>query len=132
MAGSSFDELVSLRDELLALQHHALDVEQIGEDEIALCDPSRRSAARNLVDYLALRQHELGSLQRALQRHGFSSLGVVQGHVMSSIETVLRVLDELSGRTHAAVDLPRYPSIDSARDGFGSPSCDLPCASPPH
>jgi len=108
-------ELLSLRDELLRLRRHALNVEHIGEDEIALVDPARRAAARNLVDYLALRQHELGTLQRRLGRQGFSSLGAVQGHVMASIEAVLAVLDGLSDSAHEAVDLTRYPSIEGAR-----------------
>src|SRR5262245_43112328 len=116
MVGSMSQELVSLREKLLNLQQHALAVERIGEDEISLVDPSRRSAARNLIDYLALRQHELGSLQRALQRHGFSSLGVVQGHVMSTIESVLGVLDQLCERTRKPIDLSGYPSIEDARD----------------
>src|SRR5262245_38392076 len=116
MTASAPDELVSLRDQLLGLQRHALALERIGEDEVSLVDPARRAAARNLVDYLALRQHELGTLQRTLQRHGFSSLGVVQGHVMSTIEAVLSVLDELSGLSHEAVDLSRYPSIEDARE----------------
>jgi hypothetical protein len=47
-------ELLSLRDELLRLRRHALNVEHTGEDEVALVDPARRSAARNLVDYLAV------------------------------------------------------------------------------
>ena len=109
------DEFCDLRDQLLALQQHAFDVERIGEDEVALAHPSRRSAARNLVDYLALRQHDITRLQRALQRHGFSSLGVVQGHVMSSIDAVLAVLDALCGRQRTPLDLSRYPTIESAR-----------------
>jgi pyruvate kinase len=107
--------LSALRERLLALQRHALETERHGEDEISLVHPSRRAAARNLVDYLAVRQHDLGDLQRALQRSGFSSLGVVQGHVMASIDAVLAVLDALHGRAHAAVDLSNYPSIDGAR-----------------
>src|SRR5262245_28903770 len=116
MAASASEELIALCDELRSLQQHALAVEGAGEDEISLVAPSRRSAARNLIDYLALRQRDLVNLQRALQRHGFSSLGVVQGHVMSSVEAVLVVLDELSGQAHPPFDLSNYPSIEGARD----------------
>jgi pyruvate kinase len=112
---STFNELVALWDELTALQGHALGVERISEDEIALCDPARRAAARNLVDYLALRQRELVDLQRALRRHGFSSLGVVQGHVMASVDAVLAVVAQLCGRRHVPIEAPRYPSIEGAR-----------------
>src|SRR5215813_6793717 len=115
MPVSTSYELAALCDELTALQEHALAVERIGEDEIALVDPARRAAARNLVDYLSLRQRELVSLQRALHRHGFSSLGAVQGHVMASIDAVLGIAGQLCGRTSMPIDLSRYPSIEGAR-----------------
>ena len=115
MTAPSLDSFISLRDQLLALRQHAFDVEKTGEDEVALAHPSRRSAARNLIDYLAVRQHDISELQRALQRHGFSSLGVVQGHVMASIDAVLGVLDSFSEQSRPALDLSRYPSIESVR-----------------
>jgi pyruvate kinase len=127
---STSQELAALYDELTALQGHALAVEQIGEDEIALCDPARRAAARNLVDYLALRQRELADLQRALRAHGFSSLGAVQGHVMASVDVALAIIGQLCGRTHLPIDVSRYPSIEGARsqlrafaDDTLGPSC---------
>src|SRR5215471_6392246 len=104
MLSSSPDQLASLREQLLALRQHALDVERFGEDEVALAHPSRRAAARNLVDYLALRQRDISDLQRDLQRHGFSSLGVIQGHVMASIDAVLAVLDVLCGTQRTSLD----------------------------
>jgi hypothetical protein len=52
MVESSSSNLSVLREQLLALRQRALDVERIGEDEIALVHPSRQSAARNFVDYL--------------------------------------------------------------------------------
>src|SRR5262249_29154343 len=57
----------------------------------------RQVGARNLVDYLAIRQQDLRELQRELYTMGLSSLGVVHRHVMASIEAVLRVVDRLSG-----------------------------------
>ncbi len=109
------EEFCDIRDQLLALQQHAFDVERIGEDEVALAHPSRRPAARNLIDYLALRQHDITRLQRALQQRGFSSLGVVQGHVMASIDALVGVLDALCGRQRPPLDLSRYPTIENAR-----------------
>ena len=111
---SSSSQLIALREQLLALRQHALDVERIGEDEIALTDPSRRVAARNLVDYLALRQRDISILQRDLQTHGFSSLGVMQGHVMASIDAVLSVLDTLWEQKRAPLDAVAYPTIEGA------------------
>ena len=114
MVESSSSNLSALREQLLALRQRALDVERIGEDEIALVHPSRRSAARNLVDYLALRQQDISGLQRDLQRHGFSSLGVIQGHVMASIDAVLGVLDTLSEQKRASLNPDLYPTIEGA------------------
>src|SRR5262245_26336555 len=114
MHSSSPDQLAALREQLLALRQHALDVERFGEDEIALVHPSRRSAARNLVDYLALRQRDISGLQRDLQQHGFSSLGVIQGHVMASIDAVLGVLDILSEQKRTSLNPDLHPTIDSA------------------
>ena len=115
MTPSLHEEFRDIRDQLLALQQHAFDVKQLGEDEVALVPPPRRPAARNLIDYLALRQHDVARLQRALQRHGFSSLGVVQGHVMASIDALLAVLDALCGLQRPPLDPSRYPTIESAR-----------------
>jgi pyruvate kinase len=115
VAASMHEEFCDIRDQLLALQQHAFDVERIGEDEVALAHPSRRPAARNLIDYLALRQHDITRLQRALQQRGFSSLGVVQGHVMASIDALVGVLDALCGRQRPPLDLSRYPTIENAR-----------------
>jgi pyruvate kinase len=114
MSPISVSELTARREELLRIRQHALDIEAVGEDEIALVDPSRRVAARNLVDYLALRQHDIGDLQRALQRNGLSSLGVVQGHVIASIEAVLDALDLVCGVTRECLDLSKYPTIEDA------------------
>jgi pyruvate kinase len=77
MDRSSRDSFDVLREQLLALRDHALEVERCGGDELALVHAARRPAAKNLIHYLALRQRDISVLQRELQRHGFSSLGVI-------------------------------------------------------
>jgi pyruvate kinase len=113
MVGSSND-VTALREQLLAVRRHVLEVEGIGEDEIALTHPARRTAARNLIDYLALRQRDITSLQRGLQLHGFSSLGVIQGHVMASIDAVLDVLDTVSRQKRTTLNPTLYPTVEGA------------------
>ncbi len=44
----------------------------------------------NLLCYLALRQHDLSSLQLRLAEEGLSSLGMVEGQVLTSIEQILK------------------------------------------
>jgi pyruvate kinase len=108
-------QLAALREQVLGLRDHILAVERFGEDEVALTHPSRRSAARNLVDYLALRQRDISGLQRDLQLRGFSSLGVIQGHVMASIDAVLGVLETLNEQKRTASNPALYPTIEGAR-----------------
>jgi pyruvate kinase len=69
---------------------------------------------RNLIDYLALRQRDISGLQRDLQLHGFSSLGMIQGHVMASIDAVLGALEALSEQKRASSNPTRYPTIEGA------------------
>jgi pyruvate kinase len=114
MADVPSNQLTALRERVLALREHALAVERFGEDEVALAHPSRRSATRNLVHYLALRQQDISGLQRDLQLHGFSSLGVIQGHVMASIDAVLGVLDTLGEQKLPSVNPTLHPTIEGA------------------
>jgi pyruvate kinase len=44
----------------------------------------------NLLCYLALREHDLSDLQLRLDDEGLSSLGMLEGHVLVSIEKVLK------------------------------------------
>jgi pyruvate kinase len=55
-----------------------------------------RSAAANLIDYVALRQIDLRPLQFELERRGLSSLGRMEGHVRDALFQVrARVWDAL-------------------------------------
>lgn len=49
-------------------------------------------SAANLLAYVELRRHNLASLQLELADLGLSSLGRLEGHVLSSLENVLRWL----------------------------------------
>jgi len=57
------------------------------------------AALHNLVHYLALRRHDLRSLQAHLTGLGLSSLGRTESHVLSSIQRVIQLLNVLQGRT---------------------------------
>src|SRR5215469_4787532 len=101
----------SLRQRVLALRQDALDLESRAEDRIALVHSERRAAARNLIDYLAVRRTDIRELQLDLYQTGLSSLGVLQGHVMASLDAVIRVLDRLSHLDSGATDTPSRPAI---------------------
>jgi pyruvate kinase len=59
---------------------------------------AQRASAINLLQYLALRRHDLRHLQPQLAARGLSSLGRTESHVRQSLETVLHVLHVLDGR----------------------------------
>src|SRR5262249_48824854 len=101
----------SLRDRMLALRQGALDLEGRAEGQIAQAHPERREAARNLVDYLAVRQTDIRDLQQELYQTGLSSLGATQGHVIASLDAVIHVLDRLSRLDSEPTDTSNRPSI---------------------
>ncbi len=63
--------------------------------------PGYRESARNLLQYLALRRHDIRPLQIRLAALGLSSLGRAEPHVLATVETVIDVLRQLAGRRPA-------------------------------
>jgi pyruvate kinase len=55
-----------------------------------------RDCARNLVDYVALRRHDLRGIQRWLHSLGVSSLGHTESHVREGMDVVLALLSQVS------------------------------------
>ena len=58
----------------------------------------RRPSAKNLLQYLALRQLDLRSLQEELSHRGLSSLGRCEANVHATLNAVIEVLYRLSGQ----------------------------------
>jgi pyruvate kinase len=83
-------ELGGVREALVAAEHEAQAL-------IAETTPSWRDGARNLVDYVALRRHDLRELQGRLAALGLSSLGRAEAHVMPTLDAVLGALRALRG-----------------------------------
>lgn len=79
-----------LRDELL-------DAQTQRADAIAACHPRHRRSAANLMHYVALREHDLRSLQAELTELGLSSLGRAESSVLGTVEAVLDLLCRLIG-----------------------------------
>jgi pyruvate kinase len=92
-------ELVTLLlGELAAIHGSMLALERAFGDELEAVDPARREGARNLLHYVALRQHELREIQDGLSSLGASSLGRAEAHVLDNVELVLGLLHLLAGR----------------------------------
>jgi pyruvate kinase len=71
---------------------------------------STAASGRNLLHYLALRQHDLRRLQGALAEHGLSSLGRAEAHVQASLDAVLHAAERLGGAGAAT----RRPALNAA------------------
>lgn len=76
--------------ELVRMEHRLLALEKDMRRSIARAAPDYRESARNLVHYIALRQHDLRELQSQLSRRGLSSLGRSESCVMESLLQVSR------------------------------------------
>jgi pyruvate kinase len=84
------EKLATLRSEMMELESSLLS------DQETLQDGHRRSA-QNLAHYLALRRHDIRQIQTQLAALGLSSLGRTEGHVMDTVQSVLKVLGNLEG-----------------------------------
>ena len=71
---------------------------------------------RNFLHHLSLRRDDIRPLQAHLARLGLSSLGQVESHTLSSIESVLHALAALTGRPEPWPEATGAPGFD---DGPG-------------
>jgi len=83
---------------LMLLRDEALRLEQSFDEELAQIEPVFRASARNLLHYMGVRRHDIRNLQRDLASLGLSSLGVLESHVLASLNAVLGVLGQLTHR----------------------------------
>jgi pyruvate kinase len=81
--------------------------------ELAPVAPEYQPSARNLLHYLALRQHDVRALQRRLSELGLSSLGRSEAHALASVDAVLAALHRMAGRPLPAT-LDSLPPVDFA------------------
>ncbi|MFW6180392.1 MAG: pyruvate kinase [Spirochaetota bacterium] len=91
--------LISLRDEALRLEREYAD-------QLARIEPSYRASARNFIHYMSLRRHDIRDLQRDLASVGLSSLGVMEPHVLASLNAVIGILQRLTGARKIRIPEP--------------------------
>lgn len=96
-----------LLDQLLVLRQEGLRIEQSQAHALATVSPSFQASARNFLHYLAIRHQDIRPLQRDLSALGLSSLGVLESHVMASLNAVMARLENLSGQDES--DKPQAP-----------------------
>jgi pyruvate kinase len=99
------NELEVLHASLTALRATIVAEPARAANAIATADERFRESARNLLHYLAFRRQDHRALQSDLARHGLSSLGRAESHVLATVEAVLRVVQRLLGAPETT-DLP--------------------------
>jgi pyruvate kinase len=77
--------------------------------------PEFLASALNLAQYLALRRHDLRSLQAALMPWGLSSLGRIESRVMPNLDAVIATLQVICGT--ALTQQQNRPPIESFFEG---------------
>jgi len=92
-------ELHELIRELLVVHSAMLNLEERGRVHVEKLHPSYTKSARNLLHYLALRQHDIRALQPRLATLGLSSLGRAEASVLGRVEAVLNGLHGMANRT---------------------------------
>ncbi len=84
---------------LTGLRSEMVGAETLALDGLAdLPEPSQASA-RNLLHYLALRRHDLRSLQRKLESVGLSTLNGAESRALPHVDAVLGILQHLDAAT---------------------------------
>ena len=100
-------QLERLEAQLANLRDGARTLEETYSEELEQIEPSHRASAKNLLHYLSIRQHDIRALQQDLASLGLSSLGVLEPHAMASLNAVIGVLEQLTGKTFG--DTPEAP-----------------------
>ena len=106
-----YSERLPLLADLRALRADLLRAEERSSASLTGIHPSYAASARNLVHYLAFRRHDLRALQARLTRHGLSSLGRAEAHVLATVEAVIRTLADAAG---ASVEAGAAPPVGFA------------------
>jgi len=84
--------------ELNEIYQEILDLEPLAEKISGTVHPDFGPSARNLIRYLALRNHDLRQLHDPLSDLGLSSLRSAEGYVLTNLYRVLQLLHLLVGQ----------------------------------
>ena len=110
-ASQHASEIAELLTELTAVRQDMVLFAARADERLAAVHPNFRLSARNLLHYLALRQHDLRPMQQRLAALGLSSLGRAEAHALASVEAVLAVLHALSPDEQGTSDQPSPPDM---------------------
>lgn len=89
---SEEDEIEDLVRELTKMHSEMVALESEGMASAIYIHAAYQQSARNLLHYLALRRHDIRTLQDRLVALGLASLGRSESHVLATVESLLRRL----------------------------------------
>lgn len=92
-------------EQLLSLRNDMLQKEAV-HDGLAKVHTTNLKSARNLVQYMAFRTHDVRQLQLDMTEWGLSSLGRAERKVQAMLDTVLQTMHLLAGKHWAPKEQP--------------------------
>ena len=98
------EEIERLIERLGVVIAHMHEFEEMFAAELEAVHPNYQASARNLVRYLSLRNFDMRGLQEQLSDLGLSSLGRSEADVLSSLQSVHRILHRIINRPYEATD----------------------------
>jgi len=117
---------------LSEIRHSLISQETEFGQRITTAHPAYRRSVANLIHYLALRRHDIRLLQDELAALGLSSLGRAESHTLWTLDAVLNVLRQLTGR-YSQSSLPSEAiSFAEGRSMLAAHTEALLGVAPPH
>lgn len=111
---------------LKGIRNHLLKAETAWDSKINPCHSSNISSAKNLVQYLELRKHDLSSIQDELFQAGLSVLDLEVSQILEAIERTIHNLEKISGAFSENFEMKPETGLDKRKDKseelFGSSS----------
>ncbi|MEI6712610.1 MAG: pyruvate kinase [Verrucomicrobiota bacterium] len=91
-------DILRTLQEVRELRSELLTESQIPQRHLPAIHPAYADSARNLLQYLTLRKRDLRPLQEHLRTLGLASLGLIEPHVLASVDAALKALHSLAGK----------------------------------
>lgn len=108
--------LYELREALTRIRTAMLALEKGHASTLDVLAPEHQLSARNLLHYVALRKADLRSVQTQLAATGLSSIGRSEAYALSSVTTVINVIDQLLGSPTPHIPVPHIQAGDCPCD----------------
>lgn len=98
-------DLEPMIEHLLKVRNDVLQKEAAHKG-LAKVHPANQKSARNLVQYMAFRMHDVRELQLDMTEWGLSSLGRAERKVQATLDTTLHTMHLLNGQTWSPKEKP--------------------------